>query len=336
MQSDSEKPVASKASHHLLQLLQLHPQMKDIIVREVSALILKPPAASSSSTSTSKQQSREGNTHSRYYSVITFNQIVLTPGDKGVAVRLVDVYFELFKELLGENAPEVEVDDVEARDFTPKKRRGYKGKGNTAQKDRKGKGKAVDLGFQEVPDAQSKLVSAILTGINRALPFAKMENSAYVCFLARFAWHLTFSLSCCRAFDKHIDTLFRITHSATFSVSLQALMLIHHVSVARPSIAARFYRALYASLLDPRLATSAKQAMYLNLLFKAVKADRDHARVAAFVKRVVQILGMHRPEFICGGLYLLGEVSACILPPFASLELSHNDSCSGMHQMCKI
>ncbi|KAF8581187.1 CBF-domain-containing protein [Ramaria rubella] len=288
--SDSEKSVASKASHHLLQLLQTHPQMKRIIVHEVSSLILKPSVAASSSATTSapKEQPREGGTHLRYYAVITFNQIVLTPSDKEVAARLIDVYFELFKDLLGEDAPEVEVPEVETRDHTPKQRRGFKGKGNPGQKDRKGKGKAVNMGFQEVPDANSKFVSAILTGVNRALPFAKTENSA--------------------TFDKHIDTLFRITHTATFSVSLQALMLIHHVSRNRPPVAARFYRALYISLVDPRLATSVKQAMYLNLLFKAIKADSDHARVAAFVKRIIQVLGVHKPEFICGGLYLLGEL----------------------------
>lgn len=169
--------MASKASHHLLELLQLHPQMKGIIVHEVSSLILRPQVASSSSSSTLKTQQREGNTHSRYYAVITFNQIVLTPGDENVAARLVDVFFELFKELLGEDTPEVEVQDAEARDHTPKKRRGFKGKAKTAQKDRKGKEKAVDFGFQEVPDANSRLVSATLTGINRALPFAKTENS---------------------------------------------------------------------------------------------------------------------------------------------------------------
>lgn len=150
-------------------------------------LILRPSAASSASTSTPTQQPREGNTHLRYYAIITFNQIVLTPGDKDVAAKLVDIYFELFKELLGEDAPAVAADDTEPRDFTPRKRRGFKWKGNSAHNDHKGKGKAVDLAFQEVPDAQSKLVSAILTGINRALPFAKIENSAYVCSPARFA-----------------------------------------------------------------------------------------------------------------------------------------------------
>lgn len=151
--------------------------MKSIVVHEMSSLILRPITASSSSASTPKRQSQEGHTHSRYYAVITFNQIVLTPGDKNVATRLVDVYFELFRELLGQDTPEVEAQDEEARDYTPKKRKGFKGKGKVVQKDRKGKGKAVDLGFQEVPDATSKLVSAILTGINRALPFAKAEKS---------------------------------------------------------------------------------------------------------------------------------------------------------------
>ena len=34
--------------------------------------------------------------------------------------------------------------------------------------------------------------------------------------------------------DKHIDTLFRISHSATFNVSIQALVLMQQVSTSRP------------------------------------------------------------------------------------------------------
>ena len=162
--------------------------MKGIIVHEVSALILRPTATPSTSVSASTQKPKlsshlEGNTHARYYAVITFNQIVLVPGDKDVAARLVDVYFELFRELLGEEAIGVEKEtEGVTRDYTPKRRRGFKGqgKGMGAQRDRKGKGKAVDLEFHEVPDSNSKLVSAILTGVNRALPFAKSENSACV------------------------------------------------------------------------------------------------------------------------------------------------------------
>lgn len=131
------------------------------------------------------------------------------------------------------------------------------------------------------------------------------------------------------SFAKHIDTLFRITHTSTFNIALQALQLIYQVSISSPlssssvgsssasgtssltsSIGDRFYRALYASLLDPRLATTSKQAMYLNLLYKAVKSDEDDKRTKAFVKRFAQTLLHAEPPWICGSLFLLGEVSS--------------------------
>lgn len=140
-----------------------------------------------------------------------------------------------------------------------------------------------------------------------------------------------------------MDTLFRITHSGTFNISIQALNLIHQVTSAKEvrshlhlllsfpptrrltsplypifvlpqTVSERFFRTLYESLLDPRLASSSKQAMYLNLLFKAIKSDPSSARRAAFVKRTMQVLGTHQPPFICGAFFLLGEVSPLFLP----------------------
>jgi ribosome biogenesis protein MAK21 len=117
--------------------------------------------------------------------------------------------------------------------------------------------------------------------------------------------------------NKHIDTLFLITHTSTFNISLQALLLIQQIassmssSLLAKSITDRYYRTLYASLHDPRLASSSKQAMYLNLLFKSLKSDEDNERVKAFVRRFVQVLvsgGSGATEFVAGGLYLLGEV----------------------------
>jgi ribosome biogenesis protein MAK21 len=71
----------------------------------------------------------------------------------------------------------------------------------------------------------------------------------------------------------------------------------------------RFYRTLYESLLDQRLATSSKQVLYLNLLFKALKSDINIPRVKAFIKRIVQITSMHSPGFTCGVLFLLAELT---------------------------
>lgn len=111
------------------------------------------------------------------------------------------------------------------------------------------------------------------------------------------------------SFDKHMDTLFKITHAGTFNTSIQSLQLIAQVAKSRPLIADRYYKTLYDSLIDPRLHTSSKQAMYLNLVFKSLKSDESLPRVMSFVKRLLQMLGLHQPPFICGALYLLGEVS---------------------------
>jgi len=105
-----------------------------------------------------------------------------------------------------------------------------------------------------------------------------------------------------------MDTLFKITHAGTFNTSIQALVLIFQVCQSRQTVSDRFYRTLYESLFDGRLVTSSKQAMYLNLLFKALKADDSQSRVMAFVKRLLQMLSLHQPPFICGALYLLGEL----------------------------
>ena len=115
-------------------------------------------------------------------------------------------------------------------------------------------------------------------------------------------------------FDKHMDTLFLLAHTSTFNISLRALTLIQQMAASSPAsspLVPRFYRALYATLLDPRLHTARNQALFLNLLFKSVKADLNQARVMTFVKRFCQVLvsGFGGSEFVAGGLWLLGEVS---------------------------
>lgn len=85
-------------------------------------------------------------------------------------------------------------------------------------------------------------------------------------------------------------------------------MLIQQLTSSHQVSADRFYRTLYESLLDRRVATSSKQTLYLNLLYKALKNDLNVRRVKAFVKRIVQVLGLHQPSFICGIFYLIREL----------------------------
>lgn len=324
---DSEKSICSRASYHLLQLLQAHPSMKGVVVREMTSLILRPSIATpatapttnthirftdETTTSTSKPKpkpkpktkpdgatKKTGNDHARYYATITLNQIVFVPGDKDVAVQVIDLYFQMFKDLLGESRSSGEKENAEERD----------GEVVGKKKKRKSTKEVVgDGGFAEVEDAFSKSISAILTGVNRALPYAKLGPSDV-------------------NLNKHIDTLFLITHTSTFNTSVQALLLIQQISSSlshlpessssalSKSIVDRYYRTLYQSLHDGRLASSSKQTMYLNLLFKSLKADDNSERVKSFVRRFVQVLASGSAggtEFIVGGLFLLGELFSTV------------------------
>ena len=76
----------------------------------------------------------------------------------------------------------------------------------------------------------------------------------------------------------------------------------------------RFYRTLYESLLDPRLAKSSKHTMYINLLMRAMKNDSDPRRIKAFAKRMLQVLSLHQPPFVSGVLYTLSTLHNTMSP----------------------
>ncbi|PGH34765.1 ribosome biogenesis protein MAK21 [[Emmonsia] crescens] len=212
--------------------------------------------------------------HAKYYAIITLNQTVLRSGEENVATKLLDVYFGLFVTLL-----------KPAKDSTGHSENKH-GKQDAKSKKRHG-GAAVPKGQAQETELREKLTAAVLTGVNRAYPFTSSDVEKL---------------------SKHIDTLFRITHSSNFNTSIQALMLIQQLSSSHQVSTDRFYRTLYESLLDPRISTSSKQSLYLNLLYKSLKADLNVKRVKAFVKRLVQILSLHHPSFICGVFYLIREL----------------------------
>lgn len=65
---------------------------------------------------------------------------------------------------------------------------------------------------------------------------------------------------------------------------------------------------LCRKLLDPGLSSSSRQSMFLNLLYKSLKADIVLRRVKAFVKRLLQVSAEQSASFTCGALFLLSEV----------------------------
>ncbi|KAI0151964.1 CBF-domain-containing protein [Hypoxylon sp. NC0597] len=258
---DRERKIASRASYLLLQLLNTHPGMKQVVIRTIEQDIIFRPGQ---------------HIRAKYYAINTLNQTILSTKEPQIADALLNIYFGLFVALLKSGELSQHNSNSEAS------------KGDKRKHQKKGKSpkKPEDKNQSITGDreAAEKLVSAILTGVNRAVPFSQAEQSTL---------------------ESHLDTLFRITHSSNFNTSIQALMLIQQLSANRHLATDRFYRTLYESLLDPRLITSSKQALYLNLLYRSLKADVDVRRVKAFVKRMLQVLNLHQPSFVCGIIYLI-------------------------------
>ena len=268
---DSDKKIASKASFNILQLETTHPLMKPIIVSAIESDVIF----------------RAGQSlHARYYATITLNQTVLSAKEESVARKLLDIYFSLFIKLLEKSDP-AKVAATGVNSIIINKKGEVQGGGGPAGKKAQKRLAEKEKATTVDEDLKEKMLSAVLTGVNRAIPFTNTNDES---------------------FEKHLDTLFKVTHSSNFNTSIQALMLIQQLNRSHQSSVDRFYRTLYESLLDPRLLTSSKQALYLNLLFRALKSDLNVKRVQAFAKRLLQVVAMHQPSFTCGTLYLLREL----------------------------
>merc|ERR1712106_424801 len=131
------------------------------------------------------------------------------------------------------------------------------------------------------------LMSALLTGVNRAFPYASIASEEL---------------------DKKLETIHKLVHIVPFNTAIQALMLLYQVMDSREAVTDRFYCALYKKVLDPALPTSSKQVMFLNLLYKALKSDPSLHRVKAFIKRLLQICEYQPSHLICGLLFLMSEL----------------------------
>lgn len=71
---------------------------------------------------------------------------------------------------------------------------------------------------------ESKMLSGLLTGVNRAYPYAKIGDDKVA---------------------EQLDTLFKVVHIVKFNTAVQALMLLFQVMDSQQTISDRYYVALY-------------------------------------------------------------------------------------------
>ncbi|XP_022707603.1 CCAAT/enhancer-binding protein zeta-like [Varroa jacobsoni] len=138
-------------------------------------------------------------------------------------------------------------------------------------------------------EADTKLMAVLLTGVNRAFPFCSTNEE----LISR----------------ENEDVLFRLIYMSTLSIAIQCLTLLFQVLTKKNSgLTARFYSALYKKIQDPNMVMTHHQLMMFNLIYKAVRADKDTSRVTAFIKRMLQLCLTYPPNLACSMLLIIAHV----------------------------
>nr|KYP54387.1 CCAAT/enhancer-binding protein zeta [Cajanus cajan] len=191
---DPDNKAASNADYHLSNLLSDHPNMKAVVIDEVDSFLFRPHLGP----------------RSQYHAINFLSQIRHTNKGEGpkVAKRLIDVYFALFKVLItGASSNQKKFDKS--------------GKANPKEE------KSKELSESPV-ELDSRLLSALLTGVNRAFPFVSSNEADDIV-------------------DVQTPVLFQLVHSKNFNVGVQALMLLDKIS-SKNQIAKMFIALLLRAM----------------------------------------------------------------------------------------
>lgn len=119
----------------------------------------------------------------------------------------------------------------------------------------------------------SRMMSAILTGIHRAYPYSKLNNDI---------------------FEKHLQTLYTIAHKVNFRMRVVAITLIKNIVQKRAElnktpVEDRFYNLVFSQLIAPELHTSSRQESFVALVLNVINEDTVVERKEAFIKRILQV-----------------------------------------------
>lgn len=156
---DRDRKISSRASYLLLQIQNSHPGMKSIIIRTVEQEILLHPS----------QDMR-----SKYYAINTLNQTILSSKEPAVAESLIRIYFDLFITLLKAGSLGITMHKDSEATKVEDSAQGSKPKGRPY---RRGTSKPESAPTVPETEAADKLVSALLTGVNRAAPFVGANDT---------------------------------------------------------------------------------------------------------------------------------------------------------------
>lgn len=130
----------------LLQLVHEHPYMREVVATEVKQLLVR----------------NDSSIKTIYYGVTFLSQIEFTSDDSEFAMSLISFYFPLFNKY-----------SMLTLESEKQQKKDKKNKKNKKKNKKKAKEEKKLVG--ETNETRLKLISAILTGINRAIPYGKSK-----------------------------------------------------------------------------------------------------------------------------------------------------------------
>ena len=145
---DKDRRLASRASYLLIQIQSTHPGMKDVIVQAIAREVLFRPGQA---------------LRARYYAVNTLNQTVLGRNETSIADMLLRVYFDLFSSMLKGGEMSSFTGEELSAEARPLKKPNRERATSAAEE-------------ESTSQLAEKLISAILTGINRAAPYVDGDD----------------------------------------------------------------------------------------------------------------------------------------------------------------
>ncbi|KAL3078471.1 hypothetical protein niasHT_032767 [Heterodera trifolii] len=113
-----------------------------------------------------------------------------------------------------------------------------------------------------------KLLPLLITGLNRAFPYAKGRTSEVL---------------------DNVDSLYTIVQTAKFSTALSVLRLLLQIHSASDGLSDRFYTAFYRRLLNLQPGNQQHDSQLFTLAQQVLRNDLVECRVRAFLKRFFQI-----------------------------------------------
>ncbi|KAM3716776.1 Uncharacterized protein ACO02O_00912 [Dirofilaria immitis] len=131
-----------------------------------------------------------------------------------------------------------------------------------------------------------KMLNVLLSATNRAFSFAKGDVDKLM---------------------KEIDILYKILHQSNFSTAVQTLKLLYQLLTTSEGISDRFYSALYRRILNLQHGTNVDRQLF-SLLYRALSSDTAEYRVAAFIKRLLQLSLCRNAPFAAATLILISRL----------------------------